>query len=90
MKQRKLRKNDFFNCTKLIALCDVLENNQFMANAFHDTIKASVVVNVGVSGLDVVELASELKQGDTKNCVQDNANRRDHRTRDGKIDRCHA
>jgi uncharacterized protein (UPF0210 family) len=42
-----------------------------MANAFHDTIKAGVVVNTGVSGLDAVEHASELKQGDAENCVRD-------------------
>jgi uncharacterized protein (UPF0210 family) len=90
MKLRKLqRKMIFFNCTRLIILWSVLDNNQFMANALHDKIKASVAINVGVGVLDAVEHASELKQRDTKDCVQDNTNRRNHLTRDGKIDRCH-
>lgn len=51
-------------CTKLVAFCNAVEDNPFMAGAFHGTGEADVVINVGVSGPGVVKSALESVDGD--------------------------
>ncbi len=41
-------------CCKLVAFCNAVEDNPFMAGAFHGVGEADTVVNVGVSGPGVV------------------------------------
>ena len=43
-----------FGCAKLVVFCNAVEDNPFMAGAFHGSGEADEVVNVGVSGPGVV------------------------------------
>ncbi len=44
-------------CCKLVVFCNAVEDNPFMAGAFHGVGEADTVVNVGVSGPGVVQHA---------------------------------
>ena len=50
---------DGIGAAKLVAFCNAVEDNPFMAGAFHGVGEADVVVNVGVSGPGVVKHALE-------------------------------
>ena len=50
---------DGIGAAKLVAFCNAVEDNPFMAGAFHGVGEADVVVNVGVSGPGVVKKALE-------------------------------
>ena len=41
-------------CAKLVVFCNPVEDNPFMAGAFHGAGEGEVVINVGVSGPGVV------------------------------------
>ncbi len=45
---------DSFGCAKLVVFANAVEDNPFMAGAFHGSGEADAVVNVGVSGPGVV------------------------------------
>ena len=53
---------DGFGCAKLVAFCNAVEDNPFMAGAFHGVGEGECVINVGVSGPGVV--CSALKHAD--------------------------
>ena len=55
-----------FGCAKLVVFCNAVEDNPFMAGAFHGSGEADEVVNVGVSGPGVVRavLADLPKEAD--------------------------
>ncbi len=46
--------NDGLGCSKLVVFCNAVEDNPFMAGAFHGVGEAECAVNVGVSGPGVV------------------------------------
>ena len=46
-----------FGCAKLVVFCNAVEDNPFMAGAFHGVGEAERVINVGVSGPGVVHHA---------------------------------
>ena len=48
-----------FGCAKLVVFCNAVEDNPFMAGAFHGAGEAGCVINVGVSGPGVVKAALE-------------------------------
>jgi len=48
------RDNDGLGCAKLVVFCNAVEDNPFMAGAFHGVGEADCVINVGVSGPGVV------------------------------------
>lgn len=48
---------DGLGCAKLVVFCNAVEDNPFMAGAFHGTGEADTVINVGVSGPGVVQHA---------------------------------
>lgn len=48
---------DGLGCAKLVAFCNAVEDNPFMAGAFHGIGEAETVINVGVSGPGVVHHA---------------------------------
>lgn len=48
---------DGFGCAKLVVFCNAVEDNPFMAGAFHGAGEADCVINVGVSGPGVVRQA---------------------------------
>ncbi len=50
---------DGIGAAKLVAFCNAVEDNPFMAGAFHGVGEADVVINVGVSGPGVVKHALE-------------------------------
>ena len=51
--------NDGFGCAKLVVFCNAVEDNPFMAGAFHGVGESGTVINVGVSGPGVVQHAIE-------------------------------
>ncbi|MCM1438037.1 MAG: PFL family protein [Roseburia sp.] len=51
--------NDGFGCAKLVVFCNAVEDNPFMAGAFHGIGESDTVINVGVSGPGVVQHAVE-------------------------------
>ena len=48
---------DGLGCAKLVVFCNAVEDNPFMAGAFHGVGEADCVINVGVSGPGVVRAA---------------------------------
>ena len=49
--------NDSFGCAKLVVFSNAVEDNPFMAGAFHGVGEGDCVINVGVSGPGVVKAA---------------------------------
>ncbi|NLY20592.1 MAG: DUF711 family protein, partial [Tissierellia bacterium] len=54
---------DSIGCAKLVVFANAVEDNPFMAGAFHGVGMADVTVNVGVSGPGVVKTALEQVKG---------------------------
>lgn len=52
-----------FGCAKLVVFCNSVEDNPFMAGAYHGVGEAEYVINVGVSGPGVVKCALEKVKG---------------------------
>ncbi|MDA3062009.1 MULTISPECIES: PFL family protein [unclassified Campylobacter] len=52
-----------FGCAKLVVFANAVEDNPFMAGAFHGVGESDVVINVGVSGPGVVKRALEKVRG---------------------------
>ena len=56
---------DSIGCAKLVVFCNAVEDNPFMAGAFHGVGEADCVINVGVSGPGVVKRAlMEVRDAD--------------------------
>ena len=53
------KEQDGIGAAKLVAFCNAVEDNPFMAGAFHGVGEADTVINVGVSGPGVVKHALE-------------------------------
>ncbi len=58
-----------FGCAKLVVFSNAVEDNPFMAGAFHGIGEADCVINVGVSGPGVVKCALEKVKGEDFNTV---------------------
>jgi len=56
--------SDGFGCAKLVIFCNSVEDNPFMAGAFHGVGEPDCVINVGVSGPGVVKHALEKVKGE--------------------------
>ncbi len=54
---------DGLGCAKLVVFCNAVEDNPFMAGAFHGPGEAEKVINVGVSGPGVVHYALQAVKG---------------------------
>lgn len=54
-----------FGCAKLVVFANAVEDNPFMAGAFHGIGEADKVINVGVSGPGVVQRAIEKVRGES-------------------------
>ena len=54
---------DGLGCSKLVIFCNAVEDNPFMAGAFHGVGEAEKVINVGVSGPGVVYHALQSVKG---------------------------
>ena len=53
----RTKERDGFGCAKLVVFCNAVEDNPFMAGAFHGISEGETVINVGVSGPGVVHHA---------------------------------
>ncbi len=59
----KTADRDAIGCAKLVVFCNAVEDNPFMAGAFHGVGEAEKVINVGVSGPGVVHHALQAVKG---------------------------
>ena len=60
---------DGLGCAKLVVFCNAVEDNPFMAGAFHGVGEAEKVINVGVSGPGVVHTALQAVKGESFDVV---------------------
>lgn len=60
---------DGLGCAKLVVFCNAVEDNPFMAGAFHGVGEAERVINVGVSGPGVVYHALQDVKGESLDVV---------------------
>ena len=58
-----------FGCAKLVVFCNAVEDNPFMAGAFHGVGEGDCVINVGVSGPGVVYHALQSVKGQSFDVV---------------------
>lgn len=63
------RDNDGFGCAKLVVFCNAVEDNPFMAGAFHGVGEPECAINVGVSGPGVVYNALKDVKGQSFDVV---------------------
>lgn len=61
--------NNSMACAKLVIFANAVEDNPFMAGAFHGVGEADCVINVGVSGPGVVKRALEKVKGQSFDVV---------------------
>lgn len=59
----------FMTNTKMVVFCNAVEDNPFMAGAFHGVGEQDTVINVGVSGPGVVKHALEKVKGKSMDVV---------------------
>ena len=59
----RTKDRDGLGCAKLVVFCNAVEDNPFMAGAFHGVGEADAVVSVGVSGPGVVHHALQAVKG---------------------------
>ncbi|MDR1620868.1 MAG: PFL family protein [Synergistaceae bacterium] len=57
------RDRNSIGCAKFVVFCNAVEDNPFMAGAFHGTGEGDAAINVGVSGPGVIERALENVRG---------------------------
>lgn len=60
----RTKDRDGFGCAKLVVFCNSVEDNPFMAGAYHGVGEAEYIINVGVSGPGVVKCALEKVKGE--------------------------
>ncbi|TCO68292.1 PFL family protein [Marinisporobacter balticus] len=63
------RENNSIGCAKLVVFANAVEDNPFMAGAFHGVGEAESIINVGVSGPGVVKAALEKVKGESFDIV---------------------
>ncbi len=56
---------DSIGCAKLVVFCNAVDDNPFMAGAFHGVSEGEAVINVGVSGPGVVKTALSKVRGES-------------------------
>lgn len=61
---KETAKKSDMGCAKLVVFANAVEDNPFMAGAFHGVGEADCVINVGVSGPGVVKRALEKVKGE--------------------------
>ena len=75
-----------FGCAKLVVFCNAVEDNPFMAGAFHGPGEGDCAVSVGVSGPGVVKVALEAVKGQPFDVVAETVKRTAfHITRVGQL-----
>ncbi|MBF7096867.1 PFL family protein [Alkalibacter mobilis] len=66
------RDNDSIGCAKLVVFANAVDDNPFMAGAFHGIGQGEAVLHVGVSGPGVVKSALEKVKGEPLDIVAEN------------------
>jgi uncharacterized protein (UPF0210 family) len=70
----RTRDRDGIGCAKLVAFCNAVDDNPFMAGAFHGIGEPDCVINVGVSGpgviLNAVKEVPELDFGELASAIK--------------------
>ena len=59
------KENDSIGCAKLVVFCNSVDDNPFMAGAYHGVTEADCIINVGVSGPGVVRHALTKVRGES-------------------------
>ncbi|WP_053955984.1 PFL family protein [Inediibacterium massiliense] len=62
---------DSIGCAKLVVFANAVEDNPFMAGAFHGVGEAESIINIGVSGPGVVKAALEKVKGKSFDMVSE-------------------
>ncbi len=79
-------KNDGIGCAKLVVFANAVEDNPFMAGAFHGEGESECVINVGVSGPGVVYRALKDVKGESFDVLAETIKRTAFRiTRMGQV-----
>ena len=68
---RRTAENGGLGCAKLVVFANAVEDNPFMAGAFHGAGEPECVINVGVSGPGVVKRALEKVHGESFDVVSE-------------------
>lgn len=63
------RERDSIGCAKLVVFANAVQDNPFMAGAFHGVGEAECIINVGISGPGVVKSALENVKGESFDTV---------------------
>ena len=71
----KTADRDCIGCAKLVVFCNAVEDNPFMAGAFHGVGEGDAAINVGVSGPGVVKAALEECRGEPFDVVAETIKR---------------
>ena len=66
---------DALGCAKLVIFCNPVEDNPFMAGAFHGVTEGQTTISVGVSGPGVVKHALEAMKGEPFDVVAETIKR---------------
>ena len=66
---------DALGCAKLVIFCNPVEDNPFMAGAFHGVTEGQTTISVGVSGPGVVKHALESVKGEPFDLVAETIKR---------------
>ena len=61
----ELTKENSIGCAKLVIFCNSVDDNPFMAGAYHGVTEADCIINVGVSGPGVVRHALTKVRGES-------------------------
>lgn len=69
------RDNESIGCTKLVVFSNAVEDNPFMAGAFHGVGEAESVINIGISGPGVVKAALEGVRGESFDVISETIKR---------------
>ena len=82
---------DGFGCAKLVVFCNAVEDNPFMAGAFHGVGEPECAINVGVSGPGVVYNALKKVKGEPFDVVAETIKKTAFKiTRMGQLIACEA
>lgn len=65
----RTKEQDSIGCAKLVIFANAVEDNPFMAGAFHGVGENDTIINVGVSGPGVVKCALEKVRGESFDVV---------------------
>lgn len=82
----RTKENDALGCAKFVAFCNAVEDNPFMAGAFHGIGEGAAVLSVGVSGPGVVLNALKGREKESFDVIAEHIKRMAYKiTRSGEM-----